>query len=246
LKKKWLLITGAAVLLVVFFIVSGNFTYKPVKLTEVVQNNTATNNDTPQVLSTIALPAPSLDSSVSVEKALLLRRSIRSYTNEPLTLADISQLVWAAQGLTSGTGRTAPSAAAYYPLTVYVVTSNVIDLAPGIYKYNPTNHELLQLVAEDKKSALLSATEEESVNVAAVSIVLTGNYERLKAMFGEKGERFVHLEAGHAAQNICLQAVSLKLGTVTIGSFKEGDVNKLIPMPSDEHALYVMPVGRLP
>jgi SagB-type dehydrogenase family enzyme len=208
--------------------------------------NTASGNNggSLQVISTIVLPAPSLDSSISVEKALSKRNTVRSYTSEPLTLADISQLVWSAQGMKDRKdgGRTAPSAGGLYPLEVYVFASNVIDLSPGVYKYNPQNHELLQLIAEDKKSDLFTAVDQKAVNNAPVSIVITGNYQRL-AKFGEKAEQFVHQESGHAAQNICLQAISQQLGTVTLGGFDEDAVKKVLPMPSEEHVLYVMPVG---
>jgi SagB-type dehydrogenase family enzyme len=198
-----------------------------------------------QAISTVVLPSPSKDGSVSVEKALSKRNSVRSYDSGPLTLAEISQLVWAAQGIKDQKdgGRTAPSAGALYPLEVYVFASNVIDLSPGIYKYNSQNHELLQLIAEDKKSDLFTAVNQTSVNKAPVSIVITGNYQVL-AKYSEKAEQFVHQESGHTAQNICLQAVSLQLGTVTIGSFDEDAVKKVLPMPFEEHALYVMPVGR--
>lgn len=198
-----------------------------------------------QAISTVVLPSPSKDGSVSVEKALSKRNSVRSYDSGPLTLADISQLVWAAQGIKDPKdgGRTAPSAGAFYPLEIYIFASNVIDLSPGVYKYNPQNHELLQLIAEDKKSDLFMAVNQASVNKAPVSIVITGNYQLL-AKFGEKAEQFVHQESGHAAQNICLQAISLQLGTVTIGGFAEDAIKKVLPMSSEEHALYVMPVGR--
>lgn len=93
----------------------------------------------------VKLPEPKYSSKVSIEKALLERRSIRNYKNEPLMLSEISQLLWAAQGITDPRGfRTTPSAGALYPLEIYVVAGNVSDLSTGVWKYKPQGHELVQ------------------------------------------------------------------------------------------------------
>ena len=108
----------------------------------------------------IKLPKPQYDSNVSIEKALLKRRSVRSYKSEPLTIAEISQLLWAAQGVTKSRGyRTAPSAGALYPLEVYIVAGNVSDFEAGIYKYNSHKHEIVKTVKGDKRSELSRAAE---------------------------------------------------------------------------------------
>lgn len=194
----------------------------------------------------IKLPAPRYKSSVSVEEALLNRRSVRDYKNEPLTLADVSQLLWSAQGITDPRGlRTSPSAGALYPLEVYVVAGNVKDLPSGIYRYKPHKHELERVVAGDKRTELCNAAlGQPYVRNAPVVIVFSAVYERVTAKYGERGIRYVHIEAGHAAQNAFLQAVSLNLGAVVIGAFHDEEVKKIIRTADREQPLYIMPVGK--
>ena len=197
-------------------------------------------------LKTIKLPEPRYESEISVEEALLARRSVRNYKNEPLTLKEVSQLLWAAQGITNEKGsRSAPSAGALYPLEVYVVAQNVDSLSGGIYKYKPQGHELTKVVEGDKRMGLYNAALDQSaVKDAAVVVVFSAVYERTAEKYGERGERYVHLETGHAAQNVYLQAISLGLGTVVIGAFNDNEVKKIMNMQDDEQPLYIMPVGR--
>ena len=194
----------------------------------------------------IKLPAPRYKSSVSVEEALLKRRSVRDYKNEPLTLADVSQLLWSAQGITDPRGlRTSPSAGALYPLEVYVVAGNVKDLPGGIYRYKPHKHELERVVAGDKRTELCNAAlGQPCVRNAPAVIVFSAVYERVTVKYGERGIRYVHIEAGHAAQNAFLQAVSLNLGAVVIGAFHDEEVKKIIRAADREQPLYIMPVGK--
>ena len=194
----------------------------------------------------IELPEPQYDSDVSIEQSLLQRRSIRSYSDEPLTLDEISQLLWAAQGITNPRGfRTAPSAGALYPLEIYVAVGNVTDLPTGTYKYNSQKHRLVRLGEIDVRDELAkSSLGQACVREGAVDIVIAAVYERTTVKYGDRGVRYVHMEAGHAAQNMCLQAVALNLGTVTIGAFHDNQVRKTMGMPENEVPLYVMPVGR--
>jgi SagB-type dehydrogenase family enzyme len=196
---------------------------------------------------TIKLPGPGYRSGTPVEQALLKRRSVREYKDEPLTLAEISQLLWAAQGITeAGRGlRTAPSAGALYPLEVYVAAGNVNDLPGGIYRYLPRGHELLPVVRGDKRAELCNAAWNQSpVGEAAAVIVISAVYGRTTVKYGERGIRYVHMEAGHAAQNILLQAVSLNLGTVVIGAFNDAQVKKTMNAGNDEQPLYLIPAGK--
>ena len=194
----------------------------------------------------IRLPEPRYDSDVSIEQSLLQRRSIRSYTGEPLTLEEVSQLLWAAQGITDPRGfRTAPSAGALYPLEVYVVAGDVKKLACGIYKYEPEEHELALLINGDKRSELADAALAQPwVKEGAVVIVFTAVYGMTAIKYGERGIRYVHIEVGHAAQNLCLQATAMGLGVVTVGAFHDEKVSKLLNLPKDEEPLYIIPVGR--
>ena len=196
---------------------------------------------------TIILPEPRNSGEISVEEALLERRSIRNYKNEALTLAEISQLLWAAQGITHPGGyRTAPSAGALYPLEVYVVAGNLDGLRPGIYKYRPQGHELEKVAEGDVRAELCAAAlDQECIEDGAAVLVFAAVYERTTWKYGERGVRYVHMEVGHAAQNVYLQAVSLGLGTVVVGAFDDGGVERLLQMQDDERALCIMPVGRL-
>ncbi len=196
----------------------------------------------------IQLPEPRFNSSVSLEETLRHRRSIRVYLDKALTLEEVSQLLWAAQGVTAEWGgRTAPSAGALYPLEIYVAVGNVDKIAPGVYKYNPQKHELTRLGNTDVREELAEASlGQTSVKEGAIDIVIAAAYERTTRKYGDRGVRYVHIEAGHVAQNICLQATALDVGIVTIGAFYDEGVKDIIGMPENELPLYVIPVGRKP
>ncbi len=192
------------------------------------------------------LPDVRYDSSVSLEKALLERRSVRDYTDVPLTLGELSQLLWSCQGITDPNGlRTAPSAGALYPLEVYAVIGNVKDLSPGVYKYHPEGHQVTRILDGDKRHQLADAAMGQTmIAEGAVSFVITAVYERTTRKYGERGIRYVHMEVGHAGQNLCLQAVALELGAVTIGAFYDAEVAKILKLPENEEPLYIITVGK--
>lgn len=194
----------------------------------------------------IKLPEPTYKGKISIETALHKRKSVRSYKNGPLSLSEISQLLWAAQGITRRNGRrTSPSAGALYPLEIYLTTGHVQELSKGIYKYQPQGHELVKVSEEDKRSDLSSATlGQNCIKEGSIDIVLAAVYERTARKYGNRAERYVHMEAGHAAQNIYLQAVALGLGTVAVGAFNDERVKKVLMMETDEYPLCIMPIGR--
>ena len=208
--------------------------------------NSARQTPSPGQETIIELPKPRYDSDVSVEESLLQRRSIRSYTGEPLSLQEVSQLLWAAQGVTDPRGfRTVPSAGALYPLEVYVVAGDVQDLPPGVYKYDTDEHQLIRIMDGDKRIELADAAlAQDAVREGAIVFVFTAVYERTTGKYGDRGIRYVHIETGHAAQNLCLQATAMDLGAVTIGAFYDEEVSKLLNLPEDEQPLYIIPVGR--
>lgn len=194
----------------------------------------------------VTLPAPSYSSRIPVETALQQRRSHRKYLDQPVSLAEASQLLWAAQGVTSKRGyRTSPSAGALYPLEVYLIAGHVTDLPAGVYKYRPHTHTLVKTAIGDLRPDLTSAAlGQRSVKDGAIVLVLAAVYERTTAKYGRRGVRYVHMEVGHAAQNVYLQATSLGLGTVFIGAFADDGVKDVLKMPDEEHPLGVMPIGR--
>lgn len=194
----------------------------------------------------VTLPPPRGDSKVSVEQALRRRRSIRDFTSQPLALAEVAQLLWAAQGITGTEGeRSAPSAGALYPLETYLVVGQVRDLAEGVYRYEPRRH-LLALVREGDRRASLAriAVEQACVRDAAADLVFAAVYSRTTRKYGERGERYVHIDLGHAAQNVYLQAEALGLGTVIVGAFDDEQVARLLPLGRGQRPLAIMPVGR--
>lgn len=193
----------------------------------------------------VPLPQPRLSGDVSVERALYERRSVRSYSNDPLTIEDVSQLLWAAQGITTANGfRTVPSAGALYPLEVYVVVGEVKYLRAGIYHYIPDKHTLELHQPGDKRLELSSAALGQScVKNGAVSIVFSAIFDRITKKYGERGIRYTYIEVGHASQNIYLQVISLNLGTVSVGAFRDEQVKRVIGMQDGEEPLYIMPVG---
>lgn len=200
----------------------------------------------PVSVADLTLPEPRVTGQVSLEEALWKRRSVREYASSALTLAEVSQLLWAAQGRTAEWGgRTAPSAGALYPLEVYLAVGNVENLASGVYKYKPEGHQLAKVGDRDIRRALAEAALGQScVKEGALDIVIAAIYERTTKKYGERGVRYVHMEAGHAAQNVYLQAVALDLGVVTVGAFYDDQVRETLGMLQNEVPLYVMPVGR--
>jgi len=197
-------------------------------------------------LKYIELPEPRYDSETSVEKTLLERRSVREYSDEPLSLDEISQLLWAAQGITNTRGfRTAPSAGALYPLELFLIVGNVNKLPIGVYRYLPNDHKLEKVFDDDKRSELYDVSlSQSSLKNAAVVLVFSAVYDRITVKYGERGIRYVHIEVGHAAENVFLQTVSLNLSAVVIGAFHDEEVQKVIGLKDDEQPLLLMPIGK--
>jgi len=201
----------------------------------------------PSSIEKVQLPEPKYDGKISVERALRERRTVRSYEDEPLTLSEISQLLWAAQGITERDKglRTAPSAGALYPLEVYLVVGNVEGVKQGAYKYNPHEHQLTRIKDGDVRGEFGAALGQSGAGEAGAVIVFFGVYERATVKFGEIGIRYVHMEVGHAAQNVYLQATALNLGTGVIGGFPESRIKRILNVREEEQLLYIMPVGRI-
>lgn len=194
----------------------------------------------------IELPEPAHDSNVSVERALLARRSIRTFKDEPLTLREVSQILWAAQGITNPHGyRTAPSAGALFPLELRLVAGKVRDLAPGIYRYIPQKHQLVQSMSGDRRDLLAEAALGQPMMAhAPITLAISAVYERTTRKYRQRGMRYIFMEAGHAAQNVHLQAIPLNLGTVVVGAFSDDMVHDSLGLDPDENPLYLMPIGK--
>ena len=186
------------------------------------------------------LPELTVEGSMTLEEALRARRSVRSFDSIPLGLDVIGGLLWAAQGNTEegGIGRTAPSAGGTYPLEVYVATSD------GVFHYLPEGHRARRTTENDIRPELHEASGgQDWVAQAPAVFIITGIPARTQPRYGSRAERYTLLEAGHAAQNLLLRAVTLDLGAVPVGAFNEGDVSTVLGLSSAELPLYLIPVG---
>ncbi len=191
-------------------------------------------------MKTVELPKPKVKGGVSVEEAINKRRSVRSYSGRELTLDQASQLLWACQGMTGeGRGlRAAPSAGALYPLEIYLVKGD------GVFHYLPEGHRMEEISAKDVRAALTAACfGQRYIEEAGLAIVISAVYERVSGKYGQRGVRYTDMEAGHAAQNVFLQAEAMGLASLPIGAFDEEAVAKVIGAPSGHKPVYVLPVG---
>ena len=196
----------------------------------------------------IDLPDPVLKSNVSLEEAISKRRSVRSYKDEPVSLAEISQLLWSAQGITEKSRglRAAPSAGATYPLNLYLIVGRAEGVPQGVYRYDVAKHRIVRILEGDVRESLKKASHgQDFLTQGAISILISGIYERTTERYGERGIKYTHYEAGHTAQNLHLQAIPLNLGTVLVGAFKDDEVKKIIPLAPNEEPFYIMPFGRI-
>lgn len=199
----------------------------------------------PQERIKIKLVTPRYTSNISVEEALKTRRSIRRYRDEPLTLQEVGQLLWSAQGITTLNGhRAAPSAGAIYPLEVYVSSGKVTDLPAGLYHYLPAEHALELVDKDDLREKIANvALGQESVRNGAALIIITADFRRNTERYGSRGRQYIFMEAGHVAENVYLQCVSLKLGTVAVGAFSDLELKRVLNTPHDP--VYLLPIGKI-
>jgi len=172
-----------------------------------------------------------------LEEALILRRSIRNFRSDKLLWKQIGQLLWAAQGITSAEGkRTAPSAGACYPLEIFCFWSE------GWGCYQPETHRLDSLGTDDRRTQLATASFDQSwIAMAPVVFVIMARLERTQGSYGLRSERYATLEAGHAAQNLLLQATTMGLGGTPVGAFDDMAIQRIVG--ESTLPLYVIPIG---
>jgi len=230
--KLHVLFSIILLILVVFHVFSLVFPIKP----SITVNETS-----------IKLPEPNLKGMMSLEEAIMKRRSIRDLKDESITLEELSQILWAAQGITSKDGkRTVPSAGMTYPLEVYILVRRVNGMNPGIYHYNPSYHDLNSIKVGNYSDELKQAAfNHVSISEGGITIAITADFSRTTSSFGERGERYVYLEAGHCAQNIYLQVTALNMGSVVVGSFNDQEVQKALSLPENHKPIYIIPIGRI-
>lgn len=197
----------------------------------------------------VHLPPPSPKGKMSLEEAIARRRSMRDFAPEPISQVQLSQILWAAQGVsdTRQQFRTVPSAGATYPLEIFVACGeNCIDgIGEGVYHYNVESHSLVQHYKGDVRAELArAALGQEFIYEASVDIIICALYRRTLSSYGDRGVRYVYMEVGHAGQNIYLQATALGLATVAVGAFRDEEVKQVLRLGEQYQPLYIMPVGK--
>ncbi len=203
---------------------------------------------------TYQLPSPDVKGAVSVEEALANRRSHRSFQDRELSAEQLSQILWAAYGVTEpkpeypflrGGFRTAPSAGALYPFELYVLAGKVKGVEPGVYRYIAQGHKITRTIDTDKRAELCEAAlNQEMIREAPATLFYSAIFSRMTKKYGERGrERYVCMDLGHSAENVYLQAEALHLGTCAIGAFIDERVSAVLQLPEEEEPLYIMPIG---
>jgi SagB-type dehydrogenase family enzyme len=198
--------------------------------------------------ASISLPKPSFDGKVSLEKAIKERRTIRDFRERTLSLNHLSQLLWAAQGITDPTmgRRAAPSGGALYPLDIYILIgeNGVEKMEAGIYHYLPKGHSVSVISKGDRRREISSASLSQMwMAKAPVIFIITAEYKRITGKYGERGVRYALIEVGHVGQNLFLEAEALGLGAGIVGAFDDLEVSKVAGLPPKHEPLLIMPVG---
>ncbi|WP_456472510.1 SagB/ThcOx family dehydrogenase [Methanocaldococcus sp.] len=187
---------------------------------------------------------------VKLEDVLFKRRSVREYLGTPISIRELSHILFAAYGVTNEEGfKTVPSAGATYPLEIYVNIKDVMDVPEGVYKYIPERHSIVRLSEKEYSYELaIAALRQMFIATAPIILIIMAKFHRTTSVYGERGYRYVHMEVGHVAQNVYLMATSLGLGTVSIGAFMDNEVKEILKDIVDEDAypLLLMPVGKKP
>lgn len=188
----------------------------------------------------VPLPDPRTTGELSVEEAIRRRRSIREFRPRALSLGEVSQLLWAAQGVTGDQGyRAAPSAGAFYPLETYVLTESGLD------HYEVAAHSLRRVADVDLRAAVRAVSfDQPCITSAPAVFAFTAVYERTCREYGGRGRMYVHMDVGHAAQNLLLQAETLGLAGVPVAAFDPEQLSRILVLPADEEPVYLVPVGR--
>lgn len=212
-------------------------------------SNVPAKTNTVAVVAPISLPKPSLSSKTSIESALQNRRTVREFTPGPINLKMLSQMLWSAQGVTADWGgKTTPSAKSAYPLTLYILVNRVGDLKPGVYRYISGDREMVHQIVLEKseniKDKVAEAIGQNSAKDPAAIVFVVGDMDKMaKAFDGKRVDNNVYLEAGHAAQNMYLQAQSLGLGMVAVAGFNGDKVKEVLGIPTNLTIIYAIPIG---
>ncbi|MDF1538964.1 MAG: SagB/ThcOx family dehydrogenase [Candidatus Thorarchaeota archaeon] len=196
-----------------------------------------------------SLPPPLADEGEGIWTTLRRRRSVRAYTANPISIQNLSQLLWATQGITGHAGdhllRTAPSAGALYPVETYLSINRVTGLEPGLYHYSPPYHRLDLIAKGDfAKQIRAGALDQQIAERSAVTFLWSVVFQRSKWKYLQRAYRYIFLDAGHIAQNLALAAEALGLGSCQIGAIYDDELNDLLGLDSvNESIIYLSTVG---
>ncbi len=249
-KIKFRIIYFIIFILILLSIIAWNSVFKDSNLIKklLIQLSSASTIED-RMKKEIILPKPDYKGRLSVEEAIYGRQSIRKYSKDPLSLREISQMLWSANGInidgTTGPTRSYPSAGGLYPLDIYLAVFNVKNLGKGLYKYIPEKNKLRITLRGDLKSALYEASYYQNMFGSAAEVIIYAyDYSILKRIYDKRGiERYAHMDIGHSAENVYLQAESLGIGTVAVGAFNDIEIEKILNI-KDKEILYLLPIGK--
>ncbi|MBF0384991.1 MAG: SagB/ThcOx family dehydrogenase [Candidatus Omnitrophica bacterium] len=233
-KKKTFILLGTALLLSAALIFLLKRPQQDKKSTEVL----------------IKLPIPKFQ-GITLEQAISSRRSQKDYTGRPISVEQLSQLLFAAYGVTGKDFdrplRSAPSAGAIYPFEIYAAVNNVKEISPGIYKYDGLTHSLKFLRGGEFLREIISASYgQDFMEESSVVLILSVSPDKMIERYGQRGWRYLYMEAGHISENIYLEAVSLGLGSVSVGAFIDEQMDKVLGVDGiKEKVLYLQSVGAI-
>lgn len=195
----------------------------------------------------VALPEPVIDTGMNLMEAIESRRSVRNYSDTGISILQLSVILHSAQGVTSSRGyRAAPSAGATYPMTLYVLAEDVTGLEPGIYRYLPEDHVLEPVLSGNYLNELKEASlGQRCVGDCSAALVIASDYSITTDVYGDRGVRYVDMEAGHISQNVYLACTAMNMGTVAVGAFTDQEVSQLLQLENDLVPLYIMPLGSI-
>ena len=208
----------------------------------------------PDSVSLVSLPAVDMDCfpNSSIAETIISRRSVRSFTGEPISIVELSWLLWATQGVKSvvrngiASLRTVPSGGARHPFETYLSVNNVSGLNPGLYRYLPLDHTLAHLGDRiPPKNIIKGCLDQRFTGECSVTFIWTVIPYRTEWRYGPVSHKIIAIDAGHVCQNLYLACTASGLGTCAIGAYDQDIMDSLLDLDGrDEFVIYIAPVGR--
>jgi SagB-type dehydrogenase family enzyme len=201
-------------------------------------------------ISRISLPKPEFSPDIQFWDIINKRHTTRAFKNEPLSIMDLSQLLFGMSGLTrifpKFAFRTVPSAGALFPIEIYAIINDVSGIEQGIYHYNIEKHELEYLKQGDfRKSVADACYGQRMIAKSAVNFIWTAMIERTRINYAERAYRYIYLDCGHLGQNFYLVAEALRLNACVVGAYYDDEINKILDLDEKkEFAIYMGVVGK--